>query len=115
VPASSLQEEACAAAGALSAEGFAAAERVGSGSARADWVQDERFRVGYSAVARAGVHCAPVARLDDSSGDESAQADCLVDLAGYSVVLSADDSSLGGYSELADSAVPQEGDSSPVD
>ena len=27
---------------------FAAAERVGSGSARADWVQDERFRDGYS-------------------------------------------------------------------
>jgi hypothetical protein len=64
-PASSLLEEACAAAGAQSAAGFAAAERVGSGSARADWVQDERFR--------------------------------------------------DGYSELAVSAVPQEGDSSPVD
>jgi len=68
-PASPLQE----------AVAFAAAERVGSGSARADWVQDERFR-------------------DD-----------------YSAVLSADDSSLGGYSELAVSAVAQEGDSSPGD
>jgi hypothetical protein len=32
-----------------------------------------------------------------------------------SAVLSADDSIPGGYSELAVSAVPQEGDSSPVD
>jgi len=56
-PASSLQEqeEACAAAGARSARAFAAAERVGSGSARADWVQDERFRDGYSELAVSAV------------------------------------------------------------
>ena len=81
-PAWSLQEEECAAAGARSAEAFAAAERVGSGSARADWVQDERFRDDCSAVPQAGLRYAPVAQLDDSSGDESAQAVCLVDLAG---------------------------------
>ena len=49
-PTSSLQEEACAAAGARLAEAFAAVERVGSGSARADRVQDEQFRGDCSVV-----------------------------------------------------------------
>jgi hypothetical protein len=60
--ASPLQEEECAAAGAQSAAGFAAAERVGSGSAGADWVQDERFRDGYLELAASAVPSA-----DDSS------------------------------------------------
>jgi hypothetical protein len=90
--------EACAVAGARSAEAFAAAERVDSGSARADWVPDVRFRDGYSAVPRLGVHCAPVAQRGESSGDDWAQADCLVELAGLAVVRPTDDLAPDGYS-----------------
>jgi hypothetical protein len=86
----SLQGEECAAAGARSAEAFAAAERVVSRTARAGWVQGEGSRDGYSAVSQRAGHCAPVAQLDDSSGDESRQADCS---AGYSLALWADHSS----------------------
>jgi hypothetical protein len=79
---------AAAAAGAR-AEAVAAVEPepVGSGSARDD----------CSAGPQAVVYCAPVAQ-DDSAGDETAQADCSAELAGYSVELRAADSSRDGYS-----------------
>jgi len=107
--------EACAVAGARLAEVFAAAERVGSGSARAHRVQDERFRDGNSAVPQAGGHCAPVAQRGESSRDEMAAAHCLVDLADSLAARLADDSSPAGYSELANSAALTADGSCPSD
>lgn len=112
-PALSLQEEECAAAGARPAEASAVEERVGSGWARAGWVLDERFRDGYSASVQTGGRCAPVARSDDSSGDESRQADCSADSAGYSLALWANDSSPGGCWAPANSAPGQADDLFP--
>jgi hypothetical protein len=116
--ASSLQEEACAAARARSAEAFALAERVGSGSAQADWVQDERFPGDCSAAPASADsaaltvddHSVPVAGLDGSP-----PADCSADSVGYSLVLSADGSPPGDCLAPVDSAVPQADASSPVD
>jgi hypothetical protein len=102
LPASSLREQECASARARPA----IAERLGSGLAR------ERFRDGDSALAQPGGHCAPVAQSDDSSGDESRQADGSAD---YSLPPGADDFSPGGCLALADWALPQADDLSPDD
>ena len=133
---SSLQEEtsAAAAAGARSAKSFAAAQLVGSGSARADWVEDERFRDDCSVVPQAD-DLSPVGYSADSSRDDclvalladdlmandrslpaaaldgSPQADCSADSADYSRALSVDDS----CSAPVDSALPLAHDLSPDD
>src|SRR5713226_305694 len=96
--------EACVAVGDRSVEAFAAAERVGSGSARDDWVRAAWFRADCSAVPQAD-DSPPADCLADSSRDDcpavpqagdSRPADCLAD------------SSQDDYP-----AVSQEGDSSP--
>jgi len=102
VPASPLQEVVAPASLRQEAVAFAAAEQVGSGSARADWVQDERFRDDWSAVLTADDRSLPVAGLDGSP-----PADCSADSAGYSLVLSADESSPGDCLAPVESAVPQ--------
>jgi hypothetical protein len=49
---------------------------VGSGLSRAGWVQNERSRDDYSALARTGGHCAPVVQGHGSPRDALHQADC---------------------------------------
>ena len=95
-PASPLPAEVCAAARARRSAAFADAGPAGSVSA-----PGARVRDGYSAGPQAYDHSSPVAQLDDSSGDEPAQASCLVELDGCSATaLPADDLSplaaLGG-------------------
>ena len=93
MPAYSLREEECAAvvvaADARAAQAVAVVELepVGSG-----WARDD-----CSPVPQAGGYCVPAAQ-DDSPGDETAQADCSAESAGYSAELRAADSSPGGYS-----------------
>ena len=93
MPAYSLREEECAAvvvaADARAAQAVAVVELepVGSG-----WARDD-----CSPVPQAGGYCVPAAQ-DDSPGDETAQADCSAESAGYSGELRAADSSPGGYS-----------------
>ena len=89
----------------------AAAEWAGSVSA-----PGARVRDGYSAGPQADDHSSPVAQLDDSSGDEPAQASCLVELDGCSATaLPADDLSplaaLGGSAPADCSALAAAADS----
>src|SRR5713226_2792953 len=107
--------EACVAVGDRSVEAFAAAERVGSGSARDDWVRAAWFRADCSAVPQAD-DSPPADCLADSSrddcpavpqADDSPPADCLADS-------SRDDCPVGS-SRNDCSAVPQAEDDSSLD